>query len=330
MADIAPDQFHRMRKIAPRPEGALPGDRLDDVLLLFAEHVVDLAEDERLPEAARPVELVVVELVVDAVEAEIEQPRHDDLRPLGEEEILEVVVAEGGELHIDLPHHADQHLLLRFAGEGREVGDDRVVVAAHRPVAQGAAPLHLVGQPVRPAVDERVGDARLRLVGTALVGQQHEQVAVGHRVKDAVQHHRREGKARVFLHPVGREGDDRHESVAAFFQRLAQQVDVVGRAAAAARLGDEQRHLVHVPPSRFERVDHLADDEQRRVAGVVMYVAQAAVHHPLAAVLQKLRPVAVLTQDVEHQLEVHRKHGGHEDRIVALHLFGKEDAFVIL
>ena len=92
-----------------------------------------MREDERLPEAARPVELVVLELVVDAVEAEIEQPRHDDLRPLGEEKILEVVVAERGVLHIDLPHHADLHLLLRFAGEGREVGDDRVVVAAAPP-----------------------------------------------------------------------------------------------------------------------------------------------------------------------------------------------------
>ena len=40
--------------------------------------------------------------------------------------------------------------------------------------------------------------------------------------------------------------------------------------------------------ARLQRVDHLSNDEQSRVAGVVMHVAQAAVNDVLAAVFQKL------------------------------------------
>ena len=53
-------------------------------------------------------------------------------------------------------------------------------------------------------------------------------------------------------------------------QGFPEKAQVVGGAAAATGLGDEQRCFVEVIFPAFERIHHLADDEQRRIAGVVM------------------------------------------------------------
>ena len=67
--------------------------------------------------------------------------------------------------------------------------------------------------------------------------------------------------------------------VARLDEGLAQQVDVVGGAAAAAGLGDEQGGVLQVVFAAVQSVQKLADDQQRRVAGVVVDILQAQLGH---------------------------------------------------
>ena len=62
-------------------------------------------------------------------------------------------------------------------------------------------------------------------------------------------------------------------------QCLAQQMDIIRGAAAAAGLGDEQSHLVRIISAVFHGLDQLTDDQKGRVAGVVMYVFLPLLHN---------------------------------------------------
>ncbi len=72
--------------------------------------------------------------------------------------------------------------------------------------------------------------------------------------------------------------DDGHMAIAGLFERFADEADVVGRAAAAAGLRDEQGRVVHVILARQHRLHHLAGDQDGRIADVVVYVLEAHVH----------------------------------------------------
>jgi hypothetical protein len=71
---------------------------------------------------------------------------------------------------------------------------------------------------------------------------------------------KRYGKARIFLEPRQVHGDDWDVLEAGLDERLAQQMDIVGGAAAAARLRDEKAELMLVVVAAVHRLDELADD----------------------------------------------------------------------
>ena len=82
-----------------------------------------------------------------------------------------------------------------------------------------------------------------------------------------------------FSRPGEVQAGHRDTGVARLDQRLAQQMDVVGGTAAAAGLGDEQGRVVEVVLAAVQRIEELADDQQRRIAGVVVDVFQAQLRH---------------------------------------------------
>ena len=92
--------------------------------------------------------------------------------------------------------------------------------------------------------------------------------------------------------------------IARLDQCLAQQMNVVGGAAAAAGLGDEQGGVVQIILAAVQCVQKLTDDQQGRIAGVVVDVFQAQLCHGTAAVAQDLALVAVVTQGVLRQAEL--------------------------
>ena len=176
-----------------------------------------------------------------------------------------------------------------------------------------------MAQPLRPPVRTGLGSTRLHLIGLRLVHQRHQQVAVEHRAGHRHQLLHADVEARVLLDALKAEGDHRNLGIARLGQGLAQKRYVIRRAAAAAGLEVDQRHLVGVVVAGLERVDELADHQNRRVAGVVVHVLQPRGRDLRAGFVQQLHPVAVGAQHAHDHLEVHGQHRGHEYGVVLLH-----------
>ena len=107
--------------------------------------------------------------------------------------------------------------------------------------------------------------------------------------------------------------DDRDVPEPHGLQRLADERDVVGGAAAAAGLGDEHGQLVGVVLARQHRFHNLARDQDGRVADVVVHVLQARVHRAVVHRGQKRHVVAGALEDGHQKLEVVGGHLGRED-----------------
>ena len=107
------------------------------------------------------------------------------------------------------------------------------------------------------------------------------------------------------------------------FERLADEGDIVGSAAAAARLGDENGGVLHVVLAAFEGVDKLPRHAQGREAGVVMDVFQALVDDGARIVAQELDVPAVAAQKIDDDAEVHGQHVRNQNFMRMLHLWGE-------
>ena len=89
---------------------------------------------------------------------------------------------------------------------------------------------------------------------------------------------RGEAEAGVLLQAQRVQRDDRHVRHARVGKGLADEGDVVGGPAPAARLGDEERRAVQVVAARAQRRHHLAHHEDGGEAGVVVDGGEALVH----------------------------------------------------
>ena len=245
--------------------------------------------------------------------------------PSEEEELLQVVVAQGGVLDVDLTHHADPHLGLPRHGDGPEGGHDLVEVLHHAVEGQALPLVHGLQQEVLDVLDGLVGLAGVDLVGPHLVGGLDDDVPVHHGEDGLPQGAQPQLEAGVLLQAGQVHRDHRDEAQPRLFQGLAQQVDVVGGPAAAAGLGDHEGHLVQVVLAALHRVDQLADHQQGGVAGVVVDVFQPLVHDAPVVGGEHLHLVALGLQDPGQQPEVDGQHGGEEDGVLLLHLLGEEE-----
>ena len=163
------------------------------------------------------------------------------------------------------------------------------------------------------------------LVGADLVGHVHDEVAVHHAIDQPADQANGPVEAGVLLQPEG-QGEDGHKGQPRLVQSLAEHVDVVGSPAAAAGLGDEQGHLMGVIPLVLDGVNHLADDQQSGVAGVIVDVFQAALHHGPAVVVEDGHLVPRPLQQLGEEAEVNGQHLGDENGIFLAHLLGEEKA----
>ena len=81
--------------------------------------------------------------------------------------------------------------------------------------------------------------------------------------------------------------------------------------------------MVEIILAAVQCVQELADDQQGRIAGVVVDIFQAQLCHSTAAVAQNFALVAVVAQGVLQQAELGNGHVGDEDGVGLLHLRGK-------
>ena len=321
---IALDHSVQVLEGARCTEAAGALQRLDHVLLTG----LDVLHKELAGSLLDPLAAVQIHVhypVVDLEDHEIGEAGDHGFGPLGEQKVLQIIVAQGGELYIDLTHDAHPHLLLPGDGDGGKVGADGVKVGPHLAAAHPLTLLEALDQPALPGGDHGVSGAPLPLIGPDLVGHIDDDVPVHHGVDHLADDGESEGEAGIFLQTGQIHRDHRHKGKVRFFQRLAQQVDVVGGPAAAPGLGDEQGHLVGVIAAVLDGVDQLSDDQQGGVAGVVVDIFEPFIDDAPVVGGEHIHLVALqLQQTLEHP-EVDGQHLGHEDGVLLLHLLGKEE-----
>ena len=86
---------------------------------------------------------------------------------------------------------------------------------------------------------------------------------------------------------------------------------------------DQQRGMFQIILAAVQRVQELADDQQRGIAGVVVNVLQAQLGNLTAAVAQHLHVVPLRLHRGLQQPELGDGHVGDEDGVGGLHFFGK-------
>ena len=221
------------------------------------------------PAAAK--HLHVGDPVVNLKDQKVCQTGDHRFSPFVQEKLLQLVVAQGGELDVDFPHHAHPDLLLAGHGNGLEIRADLLKDAPHLFPGHTLSPVEAVEQLAGPEFHLGGGVPGADLIGPHLVGHVHDEVPVHHAVDQPADEPHGPVKAGVLLQAKG-EGEDGDIVQPRLFQGLAEHVDVVGGPAAPAGLGDEQGHFMGVIASVLNGVDHLADDQQCGIAGVVVYV----------------------------------------------------------
>ena len=287
----------------------------DDIGLL-AEHklVHHLVDGGGFAVAA--VQLVVDDRVVDAVQAEVHQTGQHRLAAFAEQKLLEAVVAEWRELDVDLTDDADQLFLLRFIQlQLAEYGQNEPEQVLYLAVAHHALAGEALDDRVHADVDRLVGRAGHDLVRTALVGDHHNQITDQKRVRHLHEHGLGQLEAGVALQTGKVQRNDRNEAVAVLFQRLAEQVDIVGRTAAAAGLRQDERDFVNVVFTGLDGIHQLADDQQGGVAGVVVHVAQTLLRDVRTLGVQQLHVVAVVFHQAADESKLHGQHVRYQNLI---------------
>ena len=287
----------------------------DDVGLL-AEHklVHHLVDGGGFAVAA--VQLVVDDRVVDAVQAEVHQTGQHRLAAFAEQEFLQTVVAERRELDVDLTDNTDQLFLLRFIQlQLAEYGQHEPEQMLYLAVAHHALAGEALDDCVHADVDRLVGRAGHDLVRAALVGDHHDQITDEQRVGYLHEHSLGQLEAGIALQTGKVERNDRNEAVAVLFQRLAEQMDIVGGTAAAAGLRQDERDFVNVVFAGFNRIHQLTDDQQGGVAGVIMHVAQTLLRDVRTLGVQQLHVVAVVFHQAADESKLHGQHVRHQNFI---------------
>ena len=209
------------------------------------------------------------------------------------QELLQVVVAQRAVFDVDLAHNA--HLDLGHPGDrdgGKVFGNEREGVL-HFPGSKAFSGQQGTAKTRDPAIHHAVGGTLFVLVRGHLIAQRTQHIAVED-AGDALARQRKGHLEAAVLFQTGKvQACHRDLRVTGLDQRLAQQMDVVGGAAAAAGLGDQQGGVLQIILAAVQRIQKLADDQQRRVAGIVMHILQPQLCHGTAAVAQQFTLVAL-------------------------------------
>ena len=143
-----------------------------------------------------------------------------------------------------------------------------------------------------PLLVQGVRAARLNLIRADAVQAFHQQITVDERLAGTFQHRRRGFESRIAFQPLETQRDDRNLRVSGVNQRLADQAVIVRGTAHAAGLGNGERHMVGIVFALDDGVHQLADNHDRRIAGVIVDVFEAGFDVLVAGVFEHVELVS--------------------------------------
>ena len=258
--------------------------------------------------------------IVGAVLHKAHQPRQVHLTVLRSQKLFQIVVAEGGILDIDLPYHADLHLRHPLYGDGRKLRRDFGHGGFHLPAGVALSVSDFFAEDIQPFALYPLRRAFFQLIRLSLRPEGHQQVAVVNRRQRLPHEFQVHGHTAVLLQTGEVQAQHRDLPVPRLFQRFPQQENIVGCPAAAAGLGNDEGRVIQIVLAGIQRVQKLADDQQRRIASVVMDIFQSQLRHPLAAVAQQLHLIAMVLHAGCQNAELHRCHIGNENFMGLFHV----------
>ena len=168
----------------------------------------------------------------------------------------------------------------------------------------------------------------LQLIWADTVETFHEQVAELAGKKRPLCKRIVQAESGIALQSLHRSGDDRHIFHSGLLQRSAEEANIVRRTAAAAGLGHDDRALMRIVLSGFQLAHHLSDDNQGRVAGIVVDILQSLVNCVLFRRIDDHHIVAACRHRSLQQPEVDRAHLRHQDGVVLPHFLCKRNGLL--
>ena len=94
--------------------------------------------------------------------------------------------------------------------------------------------------------------------------------------------------------------------IAGLFQCTADETDIVGCTAAAAGLADDHGKLVRIVFAGQDGVHNLSYYDERRIAGIVIYIFETGIYGVFIIVLQYFDLIARFTESRLNEIEVDR------------------------
>ena len=202
-----------------------------------------------------------------------------------------MVVGKGGELYKDFSHNP--HLWFSDTGSWQivKIPYDSPDVAAK--FHHGGAAFGQGGNAAGlPFPMECIGTAGFCLIWPGGIEHAHENIAVYNGLHGLCNKGDRKCKTGVGLHAVSIDRHNGHLGHSCFFQGAPDEPYVVGCTAASACLCHQNSCVVQVIPAGKQGVHDLSDDNQGRVACIIVHVLESHVHRVAVVVLQYFNPVS--------------------------------------
>ena len=192
-SDIATGGFDGAFKVARRLEVAVGLNQPNHVALASAQEAVDPPHHSSL-RSADAVQLAVKFRVVRAVQQKVKQSRTDDLAALGQQKLLQIVVAQRRVFDIDFSDDADLDFLLFPALHLDKARDDFFHQCGDFLPAQQLFAEQLLCH-LHAVVHRLLAFSRCLFIRDTLVVQRHNQIAAQHAVDCLKQHCDRQREA---------------------------------------------------------------------------------------------------------------------------------------
>ena len=175
-----------------------------------------------------------------------------------------------------------------------------------------------------------IGLSLFQLIGPGLVAKEHDQISVNYACQHPADQGQIQVEAGIGLGAREIKGNHRYIVKARPGQGLADDVNIVGGPAASAGLHDNKRYLVGIVRPGSQSIQELAGDQKRGVTDIVVCIFKPQGFDPLPGIVQQRHLVALVQEDIAHDVEVDGQHIGHQDSVFLFHFLGKKEPSVLV